>query len=61
VSQKGVRHAFETFINLILIYFRLQYDMPRKERYQEAGRYHIINRGVERRLIFLEPEDYEFK
>jgi len=34
--------------------------MPRKERYQEAGQYHIINRGVERRLIFLEPEDYEF-
>ena len=34
--------------------------MPRKERYQEAGHYHIINRGVERRSIYLEPEDYEF-
>jgi len=34
--------------------------MPRKERYQEPGHYHIINRGVERRLIFLEPQDYEF-
>jgi len=34
--------------------------MPRKERYQEAGYYHIINRGVERRAIYLEPEDYEF-
>ena len=34
--------------------------MPRKERYQEAGHYHIINRGVERRAIYLEPEDYEF-
>lgn len=34
--------------------------MPRKERYQEPGYYHIINRGVERRLIYLEPEDYEF-
>ena len=34
--------------------------MPRKKRYQEPGRYHIINRGVERRLIYLEPEDYEF-
>jgi len=34
--------------------------MPRKERYQEAGYYHIINRGVERRLIFLEPQDYDF-
>ncbi len=34
--------------------------MPRKERYQEAGHYHIINRGVERRSIYLKPEDYEF-
>lgn len=34
--------------------------MPRKERYQEPGHYHIINRGVERRNIYLEPEDYEF-
>jgi len=34
--------------------------MPRKERYQEAGHYHIINRGVEQRAIYLEPEDYEF-
>lgn len=34
--------------------------MPRKERYQEAGHYHIINRGVERRNIYLEPEDYDY-
>ncbi len=34
--------------------------MPRKERYQEAGQYHIISRGVERRLVFLEPQDYDF-
>ena len=34
--------------------------MPRKERYQEAGKYHIINRGVERRSIYLEHQDYEF-
>ena len=34
--------------------------MPRKERYQEPGHYHIINRGVEQRAIYLEPEDYEF-
>jgi len=33
--------------------------MPRKERITEAGFYHIINRGVERRDIFLEPEDYD--
>jgi putative transposase len=34
--------------------------MPRKERLTEPGIYHIINRGVERRVIYLEPEDYEF-
>ena len=34
--------------------------MPRKERYQEPGHYHIINRGVERRNVYLEPQDYEF-
>lgn len=34
--------------------------MARKERLQEPGQYHIINRGVERRETFLEPEDYEF-
>ena len=34
--------------------------MARKERYIEAGIYHIINRGVEKRSIFLESEDYEF-
>lgn len=34
--------------------------MPRKDRITEPGLYHIINRGVERRDIYLEPEDYEF-
>lgn len=34
--------------------------MPRKERYQEAGYYHIINRGVEKRDIYLEAEDYDY-
>ena len=34
--------------------------MPRKERLTEPGIYHIINRRVERRVIYLEPEDYEF-
>ncbi len=33
--------------------------MPRKDRIREAGFYHIINRGVERRNIFLEPDDYD--
>lgn len=33
--------------------------MARKDRITEPGFYHIINRGVERRSIFLEPEDYE--
>lgn len=34
--------------------------MPRKERITEAGTYHIINRGVERRNIFNEHSDYDF-
>lgn len=34
--------------------------MARKERIIELGYYHIINRGVERRNIFLEPEDYNY-
>jgi REP element-mobilizing transposase RayT/DNA-binding CsgD family transcriptional regulator len=32
--------------------------MPRKTRITEPGYYHIINRGVERRNIFLMEEDY---
>jgi REP element-mobilizing transposase RayT len=32
--------------------------MPRKERITHAGFYHIINRGVEKRNIFLDDEDY---
>jgi REP element-mobilizing transposase RayT len=34
--------------------------MPRQERLKEPGIYHIINRGVERRDIFLDTQDYEF-
>ena len=34
--------------------------MPRKERIIEPGIYHIINRGVEQRNIFLDSNDYEF-
>ena len=33
--------------------------MARKERITEPGFYHIINRGVERRNIFLESDDYD--
>lgn len=32
--------------------------MARKNRINEPGFYHIINRGVERRNIFLQPDDY---
>jgi len=34
--------------------------LARAKRLDIAGFYHIINRGVERRSIFLEPQDYEF-
>ena len=33
--------------------------MPRKPRIEIAGYYHVINRGVEQRVIFKEKEDYE--
>ena len=34
--------------------------MPRKPRIEIAGYYHIINRGVEQKVIFKEAEDYEY-
>jgi len=33
--------------------------MPRKPRLEIPGYYHIINRGVEKRKVFLEKADYE--
>ncbi|MEA2020063.1 MAG: transposase [Campylobacterota bacterium] len=33
--------------------------MARQDRITELGFYHIINRGVEKRKIFLEPDDYD--
>jgi len=33
--------------------------MPRKPRMTHLGYYHIISRGVERRNVFLETEDFE--
>lgn len=32
--------------------------MPRKQRITEPGFYHIINRGVERRNVFLDEDDF---
>jgi len=34
--------------------------MPRKPRIEIAGYYHIINRGVDKRVVFKEAEDYEY-
>ena len=34
--------------------------MPRKPRIEIPGYYHIINRGVEQRVVFKEAEDYEY-
>lgn len=34
--------------------------MARKPRIEIPGYYHIINRGVEQRVIFEEPSDYEY-
>ena len=33
--------------------------MPRKPRIEIAGYYHVVNRGVEQRIIFKEDEDYK--
>ena len=33
--------------------------MPRRPRIEIPGFYHIINRGVEQRVVFKEPADYE--
>jgi len=33
--------------------------MPRKPRMELPGKYHIVNRGVEQRVVFKEPEDYK--
>ncbi|MBD3792378.1 MAG: transposase [Campylobacterales bacterium] len=34
--------------------------MPRKPRIEIAGYYHILNRGVEQRVVFKESKDYEY-
>jgi hypothetical protein len=33
--------------------------VPRLSRIIEAGFYHVINRGVERRVIFYEEDDFD--
>jgi len=35
-------------------------NMPRKPRIEIAGYYHIVNRGVEQRIVFKEADDYEY-
>ena len=34
--------------------------MPRRPRIEQAGHYHIVNRGVAQMTIFEEPADYEY-
>ena len=38
---------------------RKEKNMPRKPRLEIPGYYHIVNRGVERRVVFKEASDYE--
>ena len=33
--------------------------MPRKPRIELPNKYHIVNRGVEQRVVFKEPADYK--
>lgn len=34
--------------------------MPRKPRLTHPGYYHVLSRGVERRQVFLEKEDFHY-
>jgi REP element-mobilizing transposase RayT len=34
--------------------------MPRRPRIEQAGKYHVLNRGVAQMRIFEEPADYEY-
>ncbi|HIP21109.1 MAG TPA: hypothetical protein EYG70_08300, partial [Sulfurimonas sp.] len=34
--------------------------MPRRERITEPGCYHVISRGVEKRDVFLDEQDYNY-
>ena len=34
--------------------------MPRKPRIELNGYYHVLNRGVEQRIVFAEAQDYEY-
>ncbi len=34
--------------------------MPRKPRIEIPGYYHIVNRGVERRVVFKDNDDYVY-
>ena len=34
--------------------------MPRKPRIEIAGYYHIVNRGVDQRVVFNEAKDHEY-
>jgi len=33
--------------------------MPRAQRIDMAGLYHVVNRGVEQRDVFQEPKEFE--
>ena len=43
-----------------MIFYLQGVRMPRKPRIEIAGYYHIINRGVEQRVVFKVPDDYEY-
>ncbi len=45
-------HVFTIYQNM------LYYTMARKKRMESIGYYHIVNRGVERRKIFMDEEDH---
>jgi len=44
----------------VLLVIKKGTPMPRRPRIEIAGFYHIINRGVEQRVVFKESDDYEY-
>lgn len=41
----------------ILFQDKKEINIPRKPRIEIAGYYHIVNRGVEQRIVFKEADD----
>lgn len=57
----GTFSSFFFIFTEIIIYciHEKRKDMPRALRIKEPGIYHVVNRGVERRVVFYQEEDFD--